>query len=104
MTELCAGCTRGMHPHGFGPCPEDGCTCDPWVAGAGAAAIVRDTARARLAALFSGQSEPMREEFEKRVDALIATSLHEAARRMEGAGYDDDAVNFLYLLAARQAE
>lgn len=61
-----------------------------------------ETARARLAALIGYESDEHDAEFEKRVDALIAASLHEAARRMEGAGHDDDAVAFLDLLAARQ--
>lgn len=60
------------------------------------------TARARLAALIGYEPDEHDAEFEKRVDAVIAESLHEAARRMEGAGYDDDAVAFLDLLAARQ--
>ncbi|MCY0926244.1 hypothetical protein OTB20_08495 [Streptomyces sp. H27-H1] len=33
------------------------------------------------------------------LDAYVTEALHEAARRMEGAGCDDDAVAFLDLLA-----
>ncbi|MFE0647454.1 hypothetical protein ACFVZH_02535 [Streptomyces sp. NPDC059534] len=67
-----------------------------------AEAQATDSARARLAALVGYEPGEQDAEFERRVDALIAASLHEAARRMENAGYDDDAVNFLDLLATRQ--
>ena len=60
------------------------------------------TARTQLAELIGYGPNERDDEFEKHVDALIAASLHEAARRMENAGHDDDAVAFLDLLATRQ--
>jgi len=60
------------------------------------------TARTQLAELIGYDAHERDAEYEKHVDALIAASLHEAARRMENAGHDDDAVAFLDLLATRQ--
>ncbi|MFF5972250.1 hypothetical protein ACFY7C_12095 [Streptomyces sp. NPDC012769] len=100
------------HPESYArecPCPPNGSCCKVAPADLTTPAVgVQDatqpttSARARLAALVGYEPGEHDQEFEKRVDALISAVLHEAARRMEGAGYDDDAVSFLDLLAARQ--
>lgn len=104
--ERAAAFRRDLAPPG--DCPQCGdtgaCNGGPCAHPAvGQPAEAHDTdARARLAELVGYAPDERDPEFEKRVDALIGASLHEAARRMENAGYDDDAVNFLDLLAARQ--